>query len=105
MSALPQKADMCGALAHVCFGPIADIEPSYSITSSAARRRVRALIDGPSTISGDRHFSDAVFGRSVCSRKARVAGRLWLLALVFAPSWVVKTHDPAIVPKPPMPLH
>jgi hypothetical protein len=25
-SALPLKADMCGALAHVCFGPIADIE-------------------------------------------------------------------------------
>ena len=23
-SALPQKADMCGALAHVCYGPIAD---------------------------------------------------------------------------------
>ena len=26
MSALPLKADMCSALAHVCFGPIADIE-------------------------------------------------------------------------------
>jgi hypothetical protein len=25
MSALPSKADMCGALAHVRFGPIADI--------------------------------------------------------------------------------
>ena len=25
MSALPPKADVCGALAHVCFGPIADI--------------------------------------------------------------------------------
>jgi len=25
MSALPPKADMCGALADVCFGPIADI--------------------------------------------------------------------------------
>ena len=25
MSALPPKADMCGALAQVCFGPIADI--------------------------------------------------------------------------------
>jgi hypothetical protein len=24
-SALPPKADMCGALAYVCFGPIADI--------------------------------------------------------------------------------
>jgi hypothetical protein len=25
MSALPPKADMCGVLAHVCFGPKADI--------------------------------------------------------------------------------
>jgi hypothetical protein len=25
MSALPPEADMCGALLHVCFGPIADI--------------------------------------------------------------------------------
>jgi hypothetical protein len=24
MSALPPKADMCGALGHACFGPIAD---------------------------------------------------------------------------------
>jgi hypothetical protein len=27
MSALNPKADMCSALAHVCFGPKADIEP------------------------------------------------------------------------------
>jgi hypothetical protein len=27
MSALPPKADMCGAVPHVCFGPIADITP------------------------------------------------------------------------------
>jgi hypothetical protein len=26
MSALPPKADMCSALAYVCFGPIADIQ-------------------------------------------------------------------------------
>ena len=25
MSALPSKADMCGATAYVCFGPVADI--------------------------------------------------------------------------------
>jgi hypothetical protein len=28
MSALHPKADMCGAVAHVCFGPIADIGPT-----------------------------------------------------------------------------
>jgi len=27
MSALPPKADMCGALGHVRFGPKTDIEP------------------------------------------------------------------------------
>ena len=35
MSALTPKADMCSALAHVCFGPIADILLDYSIISSA----------------------------------------------------------------------
>src|SRR5262245_53528213 len=35
MSALPPKADMCSALAHVCYGPKADIAVNYSITSSA----------------------------------------------------------------------
>jgi hypothetical protein len=29
MSALPPKADMCGALAQVCFGPIADISHTH----------------------------------------------------------------------------
>src|SRR5262249_16512426 len=33
MSALPPKADMCGATRDVCFGPKADIA-TYSITSS-----------------------------------------------------------------------
>src|SRR5262245_58540745 len=35
MSALPLKADMCGATAHVCYGPIADIR---SFTRSTHRR-------------------------------------------------------------------
>jgi hypothetical protein len=34
MSALPPKADMCSALAHVCFGPKADM--SLSVRMSAA---------------------------------------------------------------------
>jgi hypothetical protein len=38
MSALPLKADMCGALAHVCFGPKANIG-SYLMHSAASRRR------------------------------------------------------------------
>jgi hypothetical protein len=35
MSALPPKADMCGAKRDVRFVPKADIPPAYSITSSA----------------------------------------------------------------------
>jgi hypothetical protein len=38
MSALPAKADTSGALAHVCFEPIADMG-TYSIASSARTRR------------------------------------------------------------------
>src|SRR5262245_33740492 len=39
MSALPPKADMCGALAYVCFGPIADIASTRS-----PRRRERPAL-------------------------------------------------------------
>jgi hypothetical protein len=38
MSALPPKADMCSALAYVCFGPIADVR-HYSITSLARAKK------------------------------------------------------------------
>src|SRR5262245_19297279 len=33
MSALPPKADMCGALAHVCFGPEADRDQRKLMTT------------------------------------------------------------------------
>jgi hypothetical protein len=39
MSALLPKADMCGALAHVCFVTKAGI-PAYSITSSTMEIRL-----------------------------------------------------------------
>jgi hypothetical protein len=35
MSALPPRADMCSALAHVCFGPIADIRRSSTCPIAA----------------------------------------------------------------------
>jgi hypothetical protein len=43
MSALPPKADMCSALADVCFGPIADISP-YSIISSARESKLGGTV-------------------------------------------------------------
>jgi hypothetical protein len=42
MSALPPKADMCSATAHVCYGPIADIGHRHSIISSALASKVGA---------------------------------------------------------------
>jgi len=45
MSALPPKADVCGANRHVCFGPEADIGWIYSITSSAALPELQRHIE------------------------------------------------------------
>jgi hypothetical protein len=46
MSALPPKADMCGALAHVCFVPIADIREMdlRGQKSKAAKRSHGGLV-------------------------------------------------------------
>jgi len=41
MSALPPKADMCGAMAHVRYGPKADIA---RLTPSANRTSQRAVL-------------------------------------------------------------
>jgi len=35
MSALPSKADVCGAQAHVCFGPKADIKALDGLFTAA----------------------------------------------------------------------
>ena len=57
MSALPPKADMCSALAHVCFGPIADISQSTapfiieSGTGSEVRQPLRYTIVGGLPVS------------------------------------------------------
>jgi hypothetical protein len=42
MSALHPKADMCSALAYICFGPIADILKSHRLQQSR-RPRIRFL--------------------------------------------------------------
>src|SRR4029450_5313499 len=51
LAALPPKADICSALAHVCFGPIADIavtfvRPSGKPTSHRRRDRGHDLFRG-----------------------------------------------------------
>jgi integrase len=42
MSALPLKADMCGAVPHVCFGPKADIRHSLDHLVGTCKQRRRA---------------------------------------------------------------
>ena len=44
MSALPPKADMCGATRDVRSGPIADIARFYSMTASARRRKASGIL-------------------------------------------------------------
>jgi hypothetical protein len=44
MSALPPKADMCGALGHVCFGPKADIVPFLSDVRSPQDRALSSTV-------------------------------------------------------------
>ena len=46
MSALPPKADMCGATRRVCFGPEADIVPIQKgqFTAAGVLRRTSAMI-------------------------------------------------------------
>ena len=44
MSALPPKADMCGATTNVCFGPIADIESITTVQESTADIRGKVTL-------------------------------------------------------------
>jgi hypothetical protein len=44
MSALPLKADMCSAVGHVCFGPIADILRLLGRFAAACHRWITRLI-------------------------------------------------------------
>jgi hypothetical protein len=45
MSALPPKADMCVALAYVCFGPQADITPAMAAKLWEMSDMVKVLED------------------------------------------------------------
>jgi hypothetical protein len=47
MSALAPKADICAALAYVCFGPIADIERLVCMPPWTSDKSSRARQDNP----------------------------------------------------------
>jgi hypothetical protein len=66
MSALPPKADMCGAIAHVCFGPIADIRQKSQSRMITTGRRF-----------GKTYFVIAFINPSTIWSTLKLAGR-WL---------------------------
>jgi hypothetical protein len=45
MAALPPKADICGALPDVCFGPKADIPTSLRTNHCAAKMKALNMLD------------------------------------------------------------
>jgi|SoiMetStandDraft_2_1073263.scaffolds.fasta_scaffold15634_4 hypothetical protein len=45
MSALPPKADMCSALAHVCFGRAASSSPRFAVPPAACCSPVANQLD------------------------------------------------------------
>src|SRR5262245_24535317 len=80
MSALPPKADMCGAIANVCFGPIADSSNAanghYSINSSAIVRKFGGIVR-PSALAVARLMTRRCFERHyfiVTLASAKAAG-------------------------------
>jgi hypothetical protein len=46
MSALPPKADMCSAKAHVCFGPKADIALVTAFTITRPLTKAASIVHG-----------------------------------------------------------
>src|SRR5215831_4642276 len=80
MSALPLKADMCSAIRHVCFGPIADscnaANGHYSINSSAIVRKFGGIVR-PSALAVARLMTRRCFERHyfiVTLASAKAAG-------------------------------
>jgi hypothetical protein len=67
MSALLLKADMCGALTHVCFGPKADMRDGQFINqiawASPLHRKPRDRVRGVSTVA--KHI-ELVVGAQAC---------------------------------------
>src|SRR5262249_24812995 len=74
MSALPPKADMCSATAHVCFGPKADIlqprsKRCYSISSSAVASSSGAMLR-PNAVAVLRLITNSNLDDSTTGRSA-----------------------------------
>ena len=59
MSALPPKADMCVALAHVCFGPKADIAAGSAYSISGASFSCRQRFAAPCAGCSVHQFAEA----------------------------------------------
>src|SRR4029078_13168776 len=109
MSALPPKADVCGAMSHVGFGPIADIVSSHSISSSSRERseygivRPKALAVVRLTINSN--LEGCSTGRSAGFAPLNILSMWWAARAAIAmasgpyekspPSFAQAPHPPA----------
>jgi hypothetical protein len=69
MSALPLKADMCGATRDVRYGPKADIHANHSITSSAVVKSDGGIVR-PSVFAVFRLITNSNFAGCTTGRSA-----------------------------------
>src|SRR4029453_16854298 len=99
MSALPPKADICGAAWHVCFGPIADMGPALDEHSDARQdnpdfgelARLRIDLDRPAMLLDDDVVADGEAKTSTFSGRFGGEERVEHLSLH------VRSHAGAVV--------
>jgi len=91
MSALPPKADMCGANRYVCFGSKADVCTKKNSWLAAALVQTGALLINHIAL-GRRTLAPFAYGASASRREATTAETTfagWLRSQLFtAPIWV-----------------
>src|SRR5262245_12038989 len=97
MSALPLKADICGAVPHVCFGPKADSCTAakgdcYSITSSARPSNESGMVR-PSVFAILRLMTNSTFTACWTGRSAGLAPLRILLATIAGLQTTCEDHD------------
>jgi hypothetical protein len=84
MSALPPKADMCSAQAHVCFGPIADIEGLREHFQTNAGVRGKTILISVNSPTGSAPTAKTIGIVVVAALAANAAGVLPRTAITHA---------------------
>src|SRR4030095_16635430 len=81
MSALPSKADMCGARGHFCFGPNRHDRPHSSTLATKQEKRIRQrppIVIVPLIVAAARGIVPSARGKKEAGvpRKVAIVGRL-----------------------------